>query len=55
MIVGQSLCGKTTCWKYLKKGMNILHKSHPKKWPAVKEEVLNPKSVSVNELFGFFD
>lgn len=35
--------------------MNVLHKNMPKKWPAVKEEVLNPKSVTTNELFGFFD
>lgn len=55
MLVGQALCGKSTCWKILQKAMNVLHKEDPKKYPFVKAEVLNPKSVTLNELFGWVD
>ena len=35
--------------------MNTLSKTDPKKFPAVKFEFLNPKSISLNELFGWVD
>jgi dynein heavy chain, axonemal len=35
--------------------MNHLNKEHGLKFPQVKVEVLNPKAVSINELFGFID
>jgi len=27
----------------------------PEKFPPVRKEVVNPKSININELFGFFD
>lgn len=55
MLVGQALSGKSTCWKTLQRVLNTLNKKDPKKWPGVKLEVLNPKSVTLDELFGWVD
>jgi dynein heavy chain len=55
MLVGSSLSGKSTCWKILKSTMNNLNKRFPDKYPAVKHEVLNPKTVDLKELFGCVD
>jgi len=55
MLVGKTLSGKSTCWKVLQKAMNHLNKEHPSRFPQVKLEVLNPKSVSCNELYGYVD
>jgi len=55
MLVGSALAGKSTCWKILYKSLNQLNKSDPIKYPAVHYEALNPKSVSLNELFGYVD
>ena len=35
--------------------MNYMNKEKGSKYPAVKTEILNPKAVSINELFGFID
>jgi dynein heavy chain len=55
MLVGCSMSGKSTCWKILKNTMNNLNKTMPEKFPSVKFEVLNPKSVDLKELFGYVD
>lgn len=55
MLVGQALSGKSTCWKTLQRVLNTLNKKDPKKWPGVKLEVLNPKAVTLDELFGWVD
>jgi dynein heavy chain len=55
MLVGTSMSGKSTCWKILKNTMNNLNKTMPEKFPAVRYEVLNPKSVDLKELFGYVD
>lgn len=47
MLVGTSMSGKSTCWKILKNALNTLNKTMPDKFPAVKHEVLNPKSVDL--------
>ena len=54
MLVGSSLSGKSTCWKILKNALNALNRTDPK-YPAVKNEVLNPKSINLKELFGYVD
>ena len=54
MLVGETLSGKSTVWKYLQKAMNSI-KSKGGKYPGVGLEILNPKSVSIDELFGFVD
>lgn len=35
--------------------MNTLNKAKGPKYPGVGLEILNPKSVSIDELFGFVD
>lgn len=55
MLVGSSMSGKSTCWKILKNAMNTLNKTIPEKFPGVRYEVLNPKSVDLKELFGYVD
>jgi len=55
MLVGTSMSGKSTCWKILKNTLNTLFKDNPKKYPQVKHEVLNPKSIDLKELFGYVD
>lgn len=55
MLVGTSLSGKSTCWKILRNAMNSLNKVYPEKYPAVRCEVLNPKTVDLKELFGYVD
>ena len=47
MLVGSSMSGKSTCWKILRNAMNTLNKTLPDKFPGVKFEVLNPKSVDL--------
>ena len=47
MLVGTSMSGKSTCWKILKNALNTLNKVPGEKFPSVKFEVLNPKSVDL--------
>lgn len=57
------MSGKTTCWEILSDALNILNteerekgvKPEECKYPAVKWESINPKSITINELFGFFE
>ncbi len=44
MLVGTSQSGKSTIWKVLHSTMNALSKEN-KKYPPVKYEYLNPKSI----------
>lgn len=37
----------------LKNCLNSLNEREPNKYPRVKIEVLNPKAVTINELFGY--
>jgi dynein heavy chain len=53
MLVGESLSGKSTAWKVLQHTLNKLNEREPSKYSKVKLEVLNPKSVTINELFGY--
>jgi len=63
MLVGQTMSGKTTCWEILEEALNELNseekKSNPNKeeykFLQVKHELINPKSVNTNELYGFND
>lgn len=55
MLVGCSMSGKSTCWKILRNTLNSLHKKYKTEYPAVKVEVLNPKTVDLKELFGCVD
>lgn len=53
MLVGESLSGKSVCWKILQKALCALNERDPVKYPKVRLEILNPKSVTINELFGY--
>jgi len=60
MVVGDTMSGKTTCWTVLMDALNQLNaeekekgvKPDQYKYRAVKAEIINPKSISVDELFG---
>lgn len=63
MLVGSTMSGKTTAWTILSDALNILNaeekekgiKPEDCKYQSVKWESINPKSISTNELYGFFD
>jgi dynein heavy chain len=55
MIVGPTGGGKTTSYDVLADAMTTLRKDkHSKdvRYQAVRKEVLNPKSISMGELYG---
>jgi dynein heavy chain len=55
MIVGPTGGGKTTCYEILGDAMTCLRKEKNSKdlrYQAVKKEILNPKSISMGELYG---
>jgi len=63
MLVGATMSGKTTAWTILADALNILNaeekekgvKQEDHKYQSVKWESINPKSISTNELYGYFD
>jgi len=64
MLVGLTQSGKSSAWNVLQDAMNLLHKeeiekgakdSDECKYKPVKVEVINPKSIDIDELYGFFD
>ncbi len=55
MLVGSTMSGKSTIWKMLKNTLNTLSAAKPDKYPQVKHEVINPKSIDLKELFGCMD
>ena len=54
MLVGETGSGKTTCYQVLADVMNELrNKNHPnQEFQRVKYEIINPKSISMGELYG---
>src|SRR4051794_5215064 len=48
MLVGPTGGGKTTCYRVLAEALSLLEH-------RVKCHVLNPKALSINELYGVFD
>lgn len=57
MLVGETLAGKSSAWKVLRDALNRLakEKKDDERSPKVKVEVINPKSVDSDELYGYFD
>lgn len=68
MLVGNTLSGKSTCWKILQGALNRLHFQELEKLkPApgfnlaemqnkqIRIQILNPKSITINQLFGYYD
>lgn len=56
MIVGEAMSGKTIAYEALFGALNHLNsnKIQPDLFSAVEKEVLNPKSISINDLYGEF-
>jgi dynein heavy chain len=55
MIVGLTGAGKTACYEVLADSMTFLRKeknSPDLRYQSVKREILNPKSISMGELYG---
>ena len=55
MIVGATGSGKSTAWKLLQSSMNNLSKTHPEQYVSVKSFPINPKALSLTELYGEFN
>merc|ERR1719334_2988907 len=60
MIVGPSNGGKTGTWKILKNTLNALAlkervSGHVLSYRTVEVETLNPRAMSVDRLYGFYD
>jgi len=57
MIVGYPFSGKTCAWKMLADMLSRLHKDFPEddRWADVVPFLMNPKSVSMGQLYGNFD
>ena len=68
MLVGATMSGKTKCWEILQDAINRLHNEEREEqaksgdtgeykwnWTPVKIEVMNPKAVTTDELYGNFD
>ncbi|CBY19092.1 unnamed protein product [Oikopleura dioica] len=55
MIVGATQSGKTTTWKCLQNALSSLAKTCAEGYENVIEYPINPKSLSLGELYGEFD
>ncbi len=55
MLVGRSLSGKSTCWKTLARARTAMAKAGVAGGCAVAYKIINPKSISMNELYGAYD
>jgi len=65
MLVGLTQSGKSRAWTILQEAMNLLNKEEREanksvdetkmKYKKVVTEVINPKSISVDEFFGYYD
>ncbi|XP_031567025.1 dynein heavy chain 2, axonemal-like, partial [Actinia tenebrosa] len=55
MIVGQTGSGKSVCWKILQSAMTRLKRDGESGYNVVREFPINPKALSLGELYGEFD
>ena len=55
MLVGRTLSGKSTAYKLLAAAKSSLADREEEGYLRVRSEVINPKSVSLNELYGAYD
>ena len=55
MIVGRSYSGKTCLYKVLAKTLASLEEESSKEEKTVTTVVVNPKSMTIKQLFGYFD
>ena len=52
MLVGQSGSGKTTCFKMLAQCSSEMKKNGEKGFEQTHYKILNPKSISMGEMYG---
>ena len=55
MLVGKTMSGKSTVWKLLERAKTKLAKENVVGYEPVRIQVLNPKSVLLNEIYGVYD
>ncbi|KAK7233641.1 dynein light chain binding protein [Aureococcus anophagefferens] len=57
MIVGMPFSGKTSAWKVLADTLGSLHDRYPDdaRWTQVVPFLMNPKSITMGQLYGQFD
>ncbi len=55
MLVGDTMSGKTTCYEVLADALTDLAMSGTANEQKVQTFVVNPKSITINQLFGFAD
>jgi len=55
MLVGRTLAGKSTTWKMLAAATTSLANAKVEGFQKVRIEPINPKSISMNELYGAYD
>ena len=55
MLVGKTQSGKTVTWTTLKMSLTRLHKEGEPGYQRAQEFTINPKSVTLGELYGEFD
>jgi len=64
MLVGLTMSGKSRAWEILQDALNLLNLDERTKqgkdedkvtYKQVKTEIINPKSISVDEFFGYYD
>jgi dynein heavy chain len=55
MLVGRTQSGKTVSWEILKKAMTRLNREGDAAYQRVQEYPINPKALSLDELYGAFD
>ena len=55
MLVGKTQSGKTVSWQMLKNAMTRLNRENEPGYQKVQEFTINPKAVSLGELYGEFD
>ena len=55
MLVGRTLSGKSTTWKMLSAASTSLAKEKVEGYLKVNVESINPKSITMNELYGAYD
>ena len=55
MVVGPAMTGKSVIIKILHASYNELYAANPKIHAGSETTILNPKSISLDELYGKFD